>query len=469
MGLLNTPARVLLPRTLLSKALFNRALLKSFLLTSVLLPVQSWADTLEETVSFTIETNPQILISNSRYRASQEVINIERGNYLPKLGVSSSVGIQRKNNRFKTGNTKTTDRKVDTTVSLRQMVFDGFSTQNRVEGARQDSRSRSLMLKARAESLALKVTEVYLRVIRSEQLLELARDNLAVHDEIYDQIHQRTGSGLSRTSDLEQIRSRRARASANLVAAINVLSNARSEYFDLVNRKPADLDMPEMNKEMLPVTLDEAMALAGEKNPVIAAASVDIRAYEARASALDGNFWPKVDLDVGQTWADIDSKIKSSDGRTDELSATLNFSYNIYNGGIDKARKEEAAWKIEEARANRQLTYRNVTRDLRLAWDSFVYMEGQIRYLTEHIEASREVAKAYQQQFRLGKRSLLDLLDTENELFQSQRDFIQVIHEELFSRYRILHNTGQLLEMMSLSLPQIQANTATTAGPLPGP
>ncbi|WP_281646401.1 TolC family outer membrane protein [Parendozoicomonas sp. Alg238-R29] len=426
------------------------------------------ADTLQETISYTIETNPEVLISMNRFRASEELIAIERAGYLPKLGVSGRTGWQRKHSKISGGNSKTTDRIGEATFAIQQMLFDGFQTSNRLEGARMDSQSRSLMMHARAESVALSVVEVYLKVIRSEQLVELARENLAVHDEIYDQIHARTDSGLSRSSDLEQIRSRRARASANLVTAINTLSNGRSEYFSVVNRKPTGLVMPELDISMLPVTLDEAMAMAGQNNPAIQAASFDIKTYESQANATKSSFLPQLDLEVGQTWSDIRSDIPTADGRTDTLSAMLNFSYNIYNGGADQARRKEAAWKVEEARASRELSYRNVTRDLRLAWDAFVYMDGQVTYLKEHITASREVAKAYQQQFRLGKRSLLDLLDTENELFQSQREFIEAVHEELFSRYRVLQGTGQLLDSVNVDLPMMLQAEMNFRATLPG-
>ncbi len=412
-----------------------------------------YGDTLHETIAHTIETNPEILISLSRLRAGEESVAIEQSSYLPRLGVSGRAGWQRKNSRVRSGNGKTTDRLGEATVSIQQMLFDGFRTSNRVEGARQDVRSRALMMEARAGAVALKVAEVYLKVIRSGQQVELARENLAVHDEIFDQIHQRADSGLARASDLEQIRSRRARASANLVTAINVLSNSRSEYYSIVNRKPGNLVMPDVNKSLLPATLDEAMAMAGKENPSILAASYDIKTYAAQADATKSNFLPRLDLEIGQTWSHLHSDIPSSDGRTDTLSAMINFSYNLYNGGADKARKREANWKVEEAKASRELNYRNITRDLRLAWDAYIYLDGQVQYLTEHITASREVARAYQQQFRLGKRSLLDLLDTENEMFQSQRDFINTVHEEIFSRYRILHSTGQLLDSMNVELP----------------
>ena len=95
--------------------------------------------------------------------------------------------------------------------------------------------------------------------------------------------------------------------------------------------------MPDLDTSMLPDTLDEAMAMAGKQNPSIMAASYDIKTYEAQAQATKSNFLPQLDLEVGQTWSDIRSDIPTADGRTDTLSAMLNFSYNLYNGGADQA------------------------------------------------------------------------------------------------------------------------------------
>ncbi len=424
-------------------------------LAGLMLASSGRADSLQSAVSHTIETNPEILISINQLRASEERVTIEKAAYLPKLGISGRVGWQRKDGKLKSGHYKTTDRVGETTIALKQMLFDGFSTSHRLKGARMDSHSRSLLMKARAETVALKVAEVYLRVIRSEQVVELARENLAVHDEIYNQIFQRTDSGLSRSSDLEQIRSRRARASSNLIVAINTLSDSRSEFLGIVNRKPNALIMPHLSDDLLPGTLEKALSMAGKINPMIQASSYQIKTYEAQAEATKSSFLPKLGIEVGQTWNDVDSDLATSDGRTDSLSAMLNFSYNIYNGGADKARRREAAWRVEEARASRDLDYRNISRDLRRAWDAYIYLNGQVKYLEEHITASQKVAQAYQQQFQLGKRSLLDLLDTENELFHSQKDFIQTVHDEIHTRFRILHSTGQLLTSMNIDLPTV--------------
>ncbi len=411
------------------------------------------AVTLQEAIAHTIETNPEVLIGLNRFRAGKEQIAVENAGFLPKIDLDASYGLKKREYDLGSTNEDSDDKIFETGFSLQQKLFDGYKTKYRVKSARHMNDYRSILLRETAQSVALRVAEVYLKVLRAQQLVELARENLAVHDEIYDQTFQKAGSGLARNSDLEQIRSRRARASANLVNAINGISNARSEFFSIANIKPKSLVMPQLDTSLLPMTLEDAMSVAGQHNPAIRASGVEVLAMEARAKSSESYRWPTVNLELDKTWNDTNSDIAATDGKTDDLGVMVNLSYSLYSGGANSALKREAFYQVEEARAVRDLQFREVMKEVRLAWDGYVYMAGRMNYLKEHVEASREVAREYQQQFRLGKRSLLDLLDTENELFQAQQDFISVVHDELYSRYRILKNTGKLLETLNISLP----------------
>ena len=413
----------------------------------------SLAATLTEMVEHAVHSSPEILISLNRYKAKKEQVIIQRAGFLPKIDLNASLGKKEKN--WKLGGTEqeSTDEVVESSFVLEQMLFDGFKTKYGLDSAKSMQISASHSLHAVSEVIALRVAEVYLRVMQYRQLVELSRENLAVHDVIYDQLWQRTGSGFSRSSDLDQIRSRRARASANLVNAINSLSNTRSEFYSVINKKPGALVMPQIDTKLLPLTLENAMSEAGLSNPELKSTGAQIMAMEARRRANQGHKWPDLDLSLDKTWNDTSSDIKTLDGTTDELSVMLNLKYSLYNGGASLARERETIWNEEEARAGRELAHRNVMKDLRLAWDAYVYLAGRMNYLKDHVENSRNVVQAYRQQFRLGKRSLLDLLDTENELFLAQRDFIDVVHEEMLARYRILKGTGKLITTLNVTIP----------------
>ena len=412
------------------------------------------AVTLQEAITHTVETNPAVLIDLNRFRAGTEQIAVERSGFLPKVDLNASYGLKKRKYDLDSTNEDRDDKILETGFSLQQNLFDGFKTKYRVQSARHMNDYRSTLLLETTQSVALRVAEVYLKVLRAQQLAELARENLAVHDEIYDQISQEASNNSARNADQEQIRGRRARASANLVNAINGISSARNEFLSITNIKPKSLTMPQLDTDLLPVTLDGAMSMAAQNNPSIQAAGAEVLARESHARSSESYRWPTVDLALDKTWNDTNSSTDAIDGKTDDLGIMVNLSYSLYNGGANSALKREAFYQVEEARAVRDLQFREVMKKVRLAWDDYVYMAGRINYLKEYVKASREVAKRYQQQFQQGKRSLLDLLDSENELFQTQRDFIVVVHDELYSRFRILKHTGKLLETLNISLPQ---------------
>ena len=442
------------------------ALLATSLLTAgCWLAPAAFAESLAEAVTHSVETHPDVRTAVSRWRASQARITLEQSAYRPKLDVNASGGWQHRSEAAADG--KNEDSQGEASILLQQPLFDGFAASHRVTGARAEAHSHYLRTLEAAQRLALQVTQAYLAVVRFEQLAELARDNLAVHDAMHQQIALRAQAGLAGQADLDQVSSRRARARSNLVETVNGLSHQRNDFYGTVNRDPENLVMPASHPgdtSPLPASLDEALALAHKQNPGLQAADYAIKTREAQKTATRGRFLPRLDLEIGQTWRDGRSDLSRFNDQSDTLSARLNLSYNLYSGGADRARQREAIWSLESARARQSLNRRTVARELRQAWDDFVYMKSRLHYLKEQIRASRAVVKAHQKQFRLGKTSLLDLLDTENELFQVQRDFIQAVHSELMSRYRLLHHTGQLLDYFEVKLPDGRRPSHAGAG-----
>jgi len=453
-----------------TKFYLNKIFSITIILLSSFFSLAAYSITLTEAIIHTVDTNPEILIGINRFRASNESVNMEKAGLLPTVDFSASYGISKSNNSGDItdsgGNNSYKDssslRTFNSGISVQKKLFDGHETKYRLDNAKHKKNYQSIVVKETVLDVTLRVVETYLKVLRSQQMVELARENLAVHDEIYSQTSEKAKNGLARLSDLEQVRSRRSKASSNLVSAISSISNARTEFFNLSNLKPKSFVMPKLDSSVLPVTLEEALLNASKANPTIRASSIDVLAREAFANSINSSDLPDVDFSLNQNWGFTSGSSKQrEDGSVttrnpsndDALGVMLNFTYNLYDGGVNKARKREAFFQIEEARAVRDLKIRSVMKDVRLAWDAYVYSAGKMNFLKDHLKASRTVSKGYQEQFQLGKRSLLDLLDVENELFRAQQDFITIVHDELFSRYRILKNTGSLLEQLNIKLP----------------
>ena len=111
--------------------------------------------------------------------------------------------------------------------------------------------------------------------------------------------------------------------------------------------------------------------------------------------------------------------------------------------------------KINEAKEIQQRANRQVVEGATLAWNAYEMLSPQKLYIRDHVIASKQTQVAYAQQFNLGQRTLLDLLDTENELFEARKDYLQTEYDEIIAKYRVLNSTGRLLESLRVTRPDV--------------
>ena len=406
------------------------------------------AQTLEESVSQTLLSHPQIKEAFDLYQSRKYQIDEAKAGYYPKLDASAGVGPERIKSAGASERTDMTRR--DASITLTQMLFDGFDTNSNVNRTDAEAKAQKLSLQATAENTALRVTEVYLNMLRQQEIFELSKDNLATHEQILSDITKRTTSGVGSSADLSQIQGRVARAYSNMAAAQNNLDDARAEYLRVVNSEPTDLVEPADGSLVLPASLDDALKNATANNPVLLSAMEDINAAQYQHDGAKANYYPKVSLEAGQSWYEDAS---GDAGYSDELSAMLRVRYNLFNGGADDARSRSTSALYSQAKDIHMDAYRQVEEGTRLAWQARESLQNQKQFQQQHVEYSYETVRAYKQQFTLGQRTLLDVLNTENELFEARKSLISTQYDELFAQYRILNATGTLLDSLKVQKP----------------
>ncbi|MBP8773043.1 MAG: TolC family outer membrane protein [Aeromonadaceae bacterium] len=406
------------------------------------------AQTLEESVSQTLLSHPQIKEAYNLYQSRKYQIDEAKAGYYPKLDASAGVGPERIKDAGASDRTDMTRR--DAGITLSQMLFDGFDTSSNVDRTDAEAKAQKLSLLATAENTALRVTEVYLNMLRQQEIFELSKDNLATHEQILSDITKRTTSGVGSSADLSQIQGRVARAYSNMAAAQNNLDDARAEYLRVVNNEPSDLVEPPAGSVVLPASLDEALKQATANNPVLLSALEDINAAQYQHEGAKANYYPKVSLEAGQNWYEDAGGDK---GYSDNLSAMLRVRYNLFNGGADDARSRSTSALYSQSKDIHMNAYRQVEEGTRLAWQANESLKSQKEFQQQHVEYSYETVRAYKQQFTLGQRTLLDVLNTENELFEARKSLIGTQYDELYAQYRILNATGTLLDSLKVQKP----------------
>ena len=431
---------------------------------SALFSVNLNAQSLEQAVATALDSHPDIRQSFARFKSKEEDVNRASAGYFPTIYLTAGYGYEytdtpgNRRNAVEGDDGRTELTRGEFGISIRQMLFDGMFTSNEIERTKFEASAEQWTLIANAEDLALQVSKAYLNVIKTEELIKLSEKNIASHQSIYDQIKERTDSGLGSIADLSQVTGRLSRAQSNMISARNNNLDAKSQFIRLINTQPKELILPVPDADMLPKDKESGLSLAIEKHPVIRSAQQDISAARSFKSSVNASYYPTLSLEVD---ANSDNDITGESGinrfgpnvggHRNDATVMLRLRYNLYSGGKDIANERSAAYKVSEAQEINYSAHRQVTESYGLAWNAFEMLALQKSYIKKHIITAKETQVVYKQQFDIGQRSLLDLLDTENELFQARKDYLDAEFNELSARYRLLNVTGQLLDSLRVT------------------
>ncbi|MBA5762937.1 TolC family outer membrane protein [Vibrio sp. 404] len=406
------------------------------------------SQTLEQAVSLTIINNPEIKAAFNEYQSKYYDSEASEGAYLPQLDLDAGIGYEAVD--LASGTNDELTRK-EAKLSLTQLIWDGHSTINDMSRTAADAESVRYQLIADASDMALEVSRIYLDSTKAFEILQLSEANLAIHKEIHRDIKRRVESGIGSTADLSQVEARIAKAHGNLIAAQNNLFDSHTQFTRLVGQSPQGLIFPRADEMALPLTLMEGLEMANNNHPVIKIAQVDVDSARFQYQQRKGNYYPTISVEASQIWRDDAGGIE---GGSDEFAAMLRLKYNLFNGGSDQDRAESAAYQLNKAKDFRDRTFRSVEEGLRLSWSALDLTVQQKEFLADHVDSASETVIAYQKQYRLGKRTLLDVLNTENELFEARKGYIDSKYDEQFAKYRIFNATGVLLDALRVDTPK---------------
>nr|WP_275667301.1 TolC family outer membrane protein [Vibrio sp. Isolate24] len=414
--------------------------------TAFAFPVQS--QTLEQAVALTIANNPNVKASYNEYMSKLYDAEASSGAYLPSIDLDAGIGYEQVD--LASGTEDELTRK-EATLSLTQLIWDGSATLNNMDRTAADAESVRFQLLADSQDIALEVTKIYLDATKAHEVLALSESNLAVHKEIYSDIKKRVESGIGSTADLSQVEARLAKAHGNLLAAQNNLYDVHTQFKRIVGQAPQGLIFPRADENAIPFSIDEALDIAVKNHPVVKIAQADVDSARFQYQQSKGVNYPTLSIEANQIWRDDAGGIQ---GSSNESSAMLRMRYNLYNGGSDSDRTESAAYQLNKAKDFRDRTFRSLEEGLRLSWSALDLTLQQKEFLADHVDSASDTVIAYEKQYKLGKRTLLDLLNTENELFEARKDYLDAKYDEQYAKYRVMNATGGLLTALRVDTPE---------------
>ncbi|WP_236822702.1 TolC family outer membrane protein, partial [Andreprevotia sp. IGB-42] len=293
----------------------------------------------------------------------------------------------------------------------------------------------------------MEAARAYYDVLRYRKLADLARDNYATHKEIYDQIQERVKAGVGRRVDLEQAAGRMALAESNWLTEQANLYDVTARYARVIGEEPpAALSEPGSFDGALP-TQNDLLALTIKNNPSFLAAIANVRAARARIDTQKSNNYPKLEFVASRG---IDKNRDGIDGNFRDGLVGVSLNWNLFNGGTDQANTRSAAEAYNGAIELRDKVCRDVRQITQSAWNNVVRLREQIAYLDQHQLSTEKARDAYRKQFDIGQRTLLDVLDSENELFDARRSLANGEYDQKIAVVRVLAQSHSLLPALKL-------------------
>jgi len=410
------------------------------------------ATSLQDSVSKAVSTNPRVASLQNNRAAIDKELEQARGLYLPQIDLRAAIGPELSDSpgTRSRGLGSHWDTRKESSLVIQQRIFDGFEADSEIDRQKARSKSASFRVRESAENTGLDAVEAHIEVLRFRKLVQISEQNVGVHRGYVGRVSERTKSGAGTADEIAQAQARLEQAEALLVENQQGLRDAEALYIKTVGDAPGDLDEVAYPADRVPADLDNALRLVAT-NPTIKITAADVEVTQAELDAANSRFYPKINLELsGRSDDDLDG----IEGRDRDAVALVVLRWNLYRGGIDEANRGEAVERISEARNNRQAAIRDFEEEMRKSWSA---LEGQTRraeLLRSAVEQNTIVRDAYSEQFDLGTRSLLDLLDAENELYATLGRQITAEEARIFAAYRVLAVGGELLSMLAVAPPK---------------
>ncbi len=406
---------------------------------------------LEEAAGKAVQTNPDVMAKWHEFKAAIEEGNVSRGRYLPTLDVIYNTGHERRDSPLYAAPAGTRDYNFNASkVSLKQNLFEGFATRNDTRRLEHAALVRLYEMQDAAESTAFEAARAYIDVRRYRQLVTLAEDNYATHRLLHEKISERARAGVGRKVDLETAAGRLALAESNLLTETSNLHDVSARYQRIVGSPPpAELEAPPPALLVTDFPKDRGAAVSRsfDRSPQLKGAFQNILSAMRNVEVQKSGYYPRVDAYAEQAH---ENNTSGYQGITNATTVGITVSWNLFRGHQDISRQRKAIEEKDTAKDVRERVCREVRQNSSMAFNDHARLTEQLQYLDQHQLSTDKAREAFRRQFDIGQRTLLDVLDTENEYYTARRNYLNGEYDLQTADAKYQAVSGDLLKVLGV-------------------
>ncbi|MBL8572832.1 MAG: TolC family protein [Hyphomicrobiaceae bacterium] len=401
------------------------------------------AISLADAIAQSIATHPDIAVTRAAADAARAGITVARAGFMPQVDGRINAGYGAPEspddgfNPFVDG----PEAQAQAAVTLRQLVFDFGATRDDVERSRSVLAAQNFKTMDKVEEVARKMADAYLKILEQRALLRAADANYSETRKLADLVRANQKDGNGTVADVSHI-------DARLVDAMTIRTNLQSDlgaaedqFRRLAKMAPSDLKAPPSYARAIPPTVEAALSTAETHHPRILALRAQSDATQAELDAKRNSRFPKLTFEAS---ASAKNQIGTSSSPEFDMRGMLVMRYKMFDGGARRGAEEEISARLTQNDMRLVSERDEIESDLREFYRAVRAARTKYASLQEGLAASRQAREMYVEQFKAGKRTMFELLDRQNGLFQAQRDVITNQFSETRANVGILRSIGLL-------------------------
>ncbi len=431
------------------------------------------AVTLDEVLQDVVATNPRILEKQKAYNIAVAEQKDVKSQYLPRVLFTGNVGYKiyrdgevrdgenvydEVTGRDITGYTVKDDGFYDARITLSQLLFDFGKTSALVEARRNYMLAAFYSYVGEASQVSYEAIAGYLDVLKFNELRQLAMDNVLTHQNLLESVRKQVESGKKGRSDLERINGRMTSAQSRLLMRQNDYKKAVYALHKMLGRftPVQEMVMPDLDTGELPGSLKEALALQVESHPLLREAYYNVAQKQSEHRNKRQGSLGRLSMEGA---ASVENEFGTSDEYETDARIGLRFELPLFDAGV-KERVVAAAAGIHREQQRRYQVRRTLVNDIQMSWAAHKLLTEQIAILKKNLYFTGKSLETYKQEFVLGKRNLINILDAQNENFYIHEQLVDATYSREREKYRILLSEGVLLSRLGLLDSRVQAMIA---------
>ena len=403
------------------------------------MPGGARSQTLEQALVAAFNNNPTLLAERAKLRAIDENVAQALSNWRPTVEMVGDYAGRATESNLATNRRQHRDPR-SLSFTVEQSLYRGGRTLAATSEAENTVRAGRARLIAVEQNVLRDAATAYMNVVRDQAVLELTTNNEQVLNRNLEATRDRFQVGEITRTDVHQAEARLARASADRIQAESDLKAFRAAYRNVVGENPGRLAQVTPPTD-LPADGEEAVRIASVQAPEVVAGSFDEQALSDDAEGVRGELLPEIDV-KGTASRAFDTAGQES--RVDVFEAKVTLTVPLYQSGAVYSRLREARQSVAEQRLKTRQARRDAIEEATRSWEALQAARARIVAFRSEIGAAEVALEGVQREAAVGSRTVLDVLDAEQELLDAKVNFVRAQRDEMVAIFELNVALGKM-------------------------